>query len=42
MLNPTPLVRISGHIMYYAVCYRYLKSLTQRRLNLIDGSISSY
>ena len=28
--------------MYYAVGERYLKSLPQRRLNFIDGSISSY
>ena len=42
LLNPTPLDCITGYIMYDAVSERDLKRLPQRRLNFIDGSISSY
>ena len=33
---------ISGNITKDAIGDRYLKRLTQKRLNLIDGSITSY
>ena len=42
LLNPTPLDCIAGCIMEDAVSERALKRLPQRRLNFIDGSISSY
>ena len=42
LLNPTPLECISGYIMEDSVGYRSLKRMPQRRLNLIDGNISSY
>ena len=42
LLNPTPLDCIASYIMDDAVGDRYLKRLTQRSLNFIDGSISSY
>ena len=42
LLNPTPLYCITGYLMEDAVGERALKRLLQRRLNFIDGSISSY
>ena len=42
ILNPTPLVFITGYIMDDTVGNRDLKRLPQRRLNFIDGYISSY
>ena len=42
LLNPTPLDCIAGYIMEDSVSDRSLKRLPQKRLNLIDGSISSY
>ena len=42
LLNPTPLDCISGYIMEDSVVGRALKRLPQRRMNFIDGSISSY
>ena len=42
MVNPNTLKLIKGYIMEYAIVDRDLKSLSQRRLNIIDGSISSY
>ena len=40
--NHTPLYCISGYIMEDAVDERSLKRLPKRRLNFIDGYISSY
>ena len=40
LLNPNPFYCITVYIMEDAVVDRYLKSLPQRKLNLIDGSIS--
>ena len=42
LVNPTPLYCITGYIMEGAIGDRYLKRLTQKKLNIIDGSISSY
>ena len=42
LVNPTPLEYISGYIMKVDIGDRALKRLPQRRLNIIDGSISSY
>ena len=42
LVNPTPLELISSYIMENDIFDRALKRLPQRRLNLIDGSISSY
>ena len=42
LVNPTPLDCIIGYIMEYSVGDRDLKRLPQWRLDLIDGSISSY
>ena len=42
LLNPTPLDCIVGYTMDDAVGERYLKRLPQRRLEFIDGYISSY
>ena len=42
LLNPTPLDCIEGYIMEDAVGERALERLPQRRLNFIDGCISSY
>ena len=42
LVNPTPLECIAGYIMGGAIGDRDLKSLPQQRLNIIDGSISSY
>ena len=42
LINTTPLDFITGQIMEDSVGDKYLKSLPQIRLNLIDGSISSY
>ena len=42
LVNPTPLDCISGYIMEDAIVGRALKRLTLKRLNLIDGYISSY
>ena len=42
LLNPTPLDFITGYIMEDSVSDRALKRLSQRRLNLIYGYISSY
>ena len=42
LVNPTPLDCISGYTIEDVIGDRYLKRLPQRRLNLIDGSISSY
>ena len=42
LLNPTPLECIAGYIMEDAVDESSLKRLPQRRLNFIDGCISSY
>ena len=41
LLNPTPLEGTTGYIMEDAAGDRYLKNLPQKRLNLIDGHISS-
>ena len=42
LVKPTPLDCIAGYIMEYTIGDRDLKRLPRRRLNLIDGSISSY
>ena len=42
LLNPTPLDCITGYIMSDAIGNRALKRLPERRLNFIDGSVSSY
>ena len=42
LLNTTPLDFIAGYIMEDDVSERALKRLPQRRLNFIDGPISSY
>ena len=42
LLNPTPLECITVYIMEDAVGEGALKRLPQRRLNFINGSISSY
>ena len=42
LVNPTPLDCITGYTIEDAIGDRALKRLPQRRLNLIDGSISSY
>ena len=42
LFNPTPLDYIVGYIMEDAIGDRVLKRLPQRRLNIIDGYISSY
>ena len=42
LLNPTPSDCIAGYILEDAVGERALKRLPHRRLNFIDGSISSY
>ena len=42
ILNPTPLDCIEGYIMEDDVVERALKRPPQRRLNFIDGYISSY
>ena len=42
LLNLTPLDCIAGYIMDDAVDEKSLKTLSQRRLNFIYGSISSY
>ena len=42
LINTTPLDCITCYIMEDAVGDRYLKRLPQRRIKLIDGSISSY
>ena len=42
LLNPTPLEWITGYIMECDVGDRALKRLSHRRLNFIDGYISSY
>ena len=42
MLNQNPLYQIAGYIMGDAVGDRYLKRLSQIRLNLTDVPISSY
>ena len=42
LLNTTSLDCITGYTMDGSVGDRYLKRLPQRRLNFIDGSISSY
>ena len=42
LLNPAPLEYIAVYIMEDAVGERALKRLPQRRLNFIDGCISSY
>ena len=41
LLNPTPLDCITGYIIDDGVGERDLKRLPQRRLNFIDGYISS-
>ena len=42
LVNSTPLEFITGYIMEYAIGDRYLKRIPQQRLNINDGSISSY
>ena len=42
LLNPTPLYLIAGYIMEYYIGDRSLENLSQKRLNLFDGYISSY
>ena len=42
LVNPTPLECITSYITEDDIVNRDLKRLPQRRLNLIDGSISSY
>ena len=42
LVNPTPLDCIKGCITEDAIGDRYLKRLPQKRLNIIDGYISSY
>ena len=42
LVNLTPLECIAGSTMEDAIDDRYLKRMHQRRLNIIDGSISSY
>ena len=42
LLNPMPLDCITGYIIEDAISERALKRLPHRRLNFIDGSISSY
>ena len=44
LLNPTPFYCITGYIMENAVAIvdMALKRMPQKRLKLIDGSISSY
>ena len=42
LVNSTPLEFITGYIMEYAIGDRSLRRLPQRKLKLIDGSISSY
>ena len=42
LVNTTPLGSIAGCIMEDSIVDRALKRLPQQRLNLIDGSISSY
>ena len=42
LVNPTPLDFIAGYVMEDTIGYRSLNRLPQQRLNLIDGSISSY
>ena len=42
LLNQNPLYQIAGYIMGDAVGDRYLKRLSQIRLNLTDLPISSY
>ena len=42
LVNPTPLDCITGYIIEDAIGDRDLKRLPQRRLNIIDVSISSY
>ena len=42
LVNPTPLDCIAGYIMGDDTGDRYLKRLTQQRLNIIDVYISSY
>ena len=42
LINPTPLDCIAGYIIEDGIGDRDLKGLRQRRLNLIDGYISSY
>ena len=39
LLNPNPFNCITGYMIEYDVRDKYLKRLTQKRLNLIDGSI---
>ena len=39
LLNPTPLDCITGFIMKNDICDRYLKGLSHRSLNFIDGYI---
>ena len=41
LLNPTPLDCIAGYILEDAVCERDFNRLPHRRLNFIDGYISS-
>ena len=42
LVKPNPLDCIAGYIMEGAIGDRALKRLPQRKLNIIDGSISSY
>ena len=42
LVNPTPLEYITGYTMGYAIDDRALNRLSQKSMNIIDGSTSSY
>ena len=42
LVNPTPLECIAGSVIEDTFGDRTFKSMPQQRLNIIDGSISSY